>query len=99
MKKLVWIMSLLLAGGLSAGAQSDVVIESFDTSGEITFSKVTNAAQYRVEWSAAASLNAIVSPGVGVVTASAPTLYRVVATVMNPPSTPPAWSRSRRGAS
>lgn len=105
MKRLVWTMSLLLAGTLTAGAQSDVVIESFGSPGQITFSKVTNAAQYRVEWfsaagtswtnfaAAAASLDAIVSPGLGVVTASVPMLYRVVATVVtNPSGTPPGMA-------
>lgn len=55
MKRSLWMGSMLLAGTLSAGAQSEVVIESFGPPGQITFTKVTNATQYRVEWSSAAS--------------------------------------------
>jgi formylglycine-generating enzyme len=92
MKKTTWLMGALLAGTLVAGAQSNVVIESFGLPGQITFNKVTNVTQYRIEWSSAAgqswtnfaaasaTLDAIVSPGPGVVTASVPMLYRVVAT-------------------
>jgi formylglycine-generating enzyme required for sulfatase activity len=80
-----------LAGTPGARAQSNVAVESFALPGQITFSKVTNAARYRVEWSssagaswtnfaaAAASLDTIVSPGPGLATASVPMLYRVVA--------------------
>jgi len=96
MSRLATVLGMLLAGTLAVGAQSNVVIESFGLPGQITFSKVTNAAQYRVEWSsaaggswtnfaaAAASLDAIVSPELGVVTASVPMLYRVVATEKPP---------------
>lgn len=97
MKSITMVLGILLAGTLVAGAQSNVVIESFGLPGQLTFDKVTNATQYRVEWSSAAgqawtsfaaasaSLDAIVSPGLGVATASVPMLYRVVATVPVPP--------------
>jgi formylglycine-generating enzyme required for sulfatase activity len=93
MKRLSAVLGVLLAGTLAARAQTSVVIESFEWPGQITFTKLSTATQYRVEWSssagttwtsfaaAATSLDAIVSPGPGVVTAAVPMLYRVVATV------------------
>lgn len=94
MKLVTMVWAALLARTLVAGAQSNVVIESFGLPGEISFSKVSNATKYRVEWASAAGqtwtnfglaqLDSIVSPGLGVVTASVPMLYRVVAT-MPPP--------------
>lgn len=95
---LTMVLAVLLVGPLAAGAQNDIVIESFGSPGQITFDKVANATQYRVEWFSAAGTawtnfglpqwDAIVSPGLGVVTVSVPMLYRVAAIMTNPPGTP-----------
>ena len=86
-------LSLCLAGGTGA---EEFVIQSFDRSGQLTFSEVPSASVYRVEWAPSAdgpwtdswsSLDAILPTGNGSVTCSVPTWYRVVATV--PPATPP----------
>ena len=86
-----WMLALLLVLPLAAPAD-DVVIQSFDASGQVTFNEVTNATGYRVEWASAANrawtntwdaLNGIPAAGSGVVTVSVPMLYRVVATVTN----------------
>lgn len=96
MNRVVILMGVLLAGALAAGAQSEVVIESFRAPGQIVFRTVSGASQYRVEWSSAvgaswtnfalSQLDAIVSPGPGAVIASVPMRYRVVATVTSAPS-------------
>lgn len=83
-----------------ASGQTEVEIKSLSLPGQITFNKVTNATQYRVEWSssaggswtsfagAAASLDRIISPGLGVATTCVPMCYRVVATITIPQNTP-----------
>lgn len=82
---LIW-----LAAAWPAGAQ-EAVIESFDSSGKVTFNEVSNAVGYRVEWAAglngawtnfataAAALDRIPAAGSGMVTALVPMAYRVVA--------------------
>jgi formylglycine-generating enzyme required for sulfatase activity len=82
---------------LISWSQEEVVIEAFESSGEIQFTKISNAVSYRIEWASApggnwtnfsigaAYLDEIVSPGLGTATASVPMVYRVVATVTNPP--------------
>lgn len=79
-------------------AQEQVVIEAFESSGQFQFSKVSNAVSYRVEWApgaggpwtnfsvGAAYLDEIISTGLGVATAYVPMVYRVIATVTNPPA-------------
>ena len=42
-------VGLLIVSVLAALAE-DVVIESFDTNGKITFNMVSNVTSYRVEW-------------------------------------------------
>jgi formylglycine-generating enzyme required for sulfatase activity len=73
----------------------DVLIESFDSSGNLSFTEISNAVDYRIEWmlSDAASwtnfpgeygrwLNAIPASGeTGTVTVSVPVMYRVVARI------------------
>jgi len=93
MRKTVLAAVFLFAQLLACGAQ-EVVIESFDLPGRITFTKATNAAQYRVEWAASAggawtnfmaaasAMDGFVSPGDGIATCSVPMLYRVVMTQM-----------------
>lgn len=90
-------MAILLAGVLAAGAD-ELVIQSFDTSGALTFNEVSNASAYRVEWAPAAgaawtnsweSLNNIPATGSGIVTASVPLVFRVVATLVIGPTGPP----------
>ena len=97
MKTMQWVLVLTLAGTLTAWSD-DLLIQSFDTSGKVTFNTVTNAVGYRVEWASTAggawtnfglpSLDQIPATGSGIVTASVPMLYRVVATV-NTASPPP----------
>jgi len=70
-------------------AQTNILIESFGTPGNLTFSKLGTEVIYRVEWSSAAgqawtnfglpALDTIISAGTGTVTVSVPMLYRVVA--------------------
>ncbi len=91
MSKIAWIVAFLFTQSIAHAAE-DLVITSFDLPGQITFTKVTNAAQYRVEWSASAgaswttflaaasALDGFVVPGDGIATCSVPMLYRVVMT-------------------
>lgn len=81
------VASLVLAG--------DVVINSFNATGQLTFRGASNAVSYRIEWAssangpwtnfagASARLDAIPSSGTGIVTAAVPMCYRVVATVVD----------------
>ena len=104
MRRLCWMMGMLLAGTL-AGEADEVVIRRFDKSGNLTFSGVTNGMGYRVEWTTnlAATYWSSNSPGissipplgtgdlavtVGVVHAACS--YRVVALVTNSQPNPPA---------
>jgi len=78
-------------------AQNTVTIESLDSNGKLRFGKVLSASSYRVEWApsvdgpwtnfaaAAASLDSIVSPGLGTQTSTIPIIYRVIATVTGIP--------------
>lgn len=93
MSKTLWVVLFVLVESL-AGTAQDIVITSFDRPGQLTFTKATNAAQYRVEWSASAgatwtsfmaaasALDGFVSPGDGIATCCVPMLYRVVMTPM-----------------
>ncbi len=96
MNRIMRIGGLLLAGVLTAGAQTNLVIEAIEHHGAITFNTLTNAQSYRVEWSpnagaswssftaAAETLDQIETSGVSSVTVAVPMLYRVVATVTDP---------------
>jgi sulfatase modifying factor 1 len=82
----------------------DVLVQSFDSGGTLTFNVVTNATAYRIEWSpagvgswtnfaaAAALFDTIPATGGGVVTARVPVFYRVVASVTNPPAVLPGMA-------
>ena len=94
MKTMKWMLGLVLAGTLAAQAE-DLVIQSFDSSGKLTFNELTNATEYRVEWACTVggawtnswnSLNGIPAVGSGTVTVSVPMVYRVVATVVTVPT-------------
>jgi sulfatase modifying factor 1 len=98
LKPRVYFLSLFLALALSplGYSQVDVVIQSFDSSGQLHFNEVPNAEHYRIEWApsvdgpwtnfaaASLSLDLIAATGSGIVTSMVPMLYRVVATVINP---------------
>ncbi len=91
------MLGLLLAGILTAQAE-DVVIQSYDRAGKVTFTAISNVTGYRVEWAgtlagpwtnfteAAAWLDHIPGYSSGVVTCAVPMVYRVVAMVTNPPA-------------
>jgi sulfatase modifying factor 1 len=106
LKPRVYFLSLFLTLALSpfAYSQVDVVIQSFDSSGQLRFNEVPNAEHYRIEWApsvdgpwtnfaaASLSLDLIAATGSGTVTSMVPMLYRVVALVTNEQSTPPGMS-------
>jgi formylglycine-generating enzyme len=96
MKTMKWMWGLAVAGTLAVQAD-DLVIQSFETSGKLTFNELTNAAKYRVEWASAVGgpwtnftgaaglwLDNIPATGSGSVTASVPMWYRVVARLLPP---------------
>jgi len=91
------LVAALLAIALNAKAQIDFVIDSFDSGGTITFDEVPNATGYRVEWAPGPAgpwtnftgasgvwLDNIPATGSGIVTASVPMVYRVVAFIPPP---------------
>jgi len=90
-----WFVYVAFACALATKAE-EFAVQSFDSPGQITFTTLSNAGNYRVEWTsdgsgvwtsfaaAAQSLDSIVPTGEGVVTASVPMLYRVMATVTLP---------------
>jgi hypothetical protein len=93
------IMGLVLAGRLAAQA-ADLVIDSFDPSGRLTFHEIPAATAFRVEWttnlaspawsSNAPGIAAISASGVGTLTATVGVVhawcyYRVAASVANVP--------------
>jgi formylglycine-generating enzyme len=91
--KVSLLLGILLAGSLIAAAD-DLVIQSFETPGKLTFNEVGSATGYRVEWASSPmgpwsnswdGLNHLPATGSGVVTAYVPMLYRVIATATNPP--------------
>ncbi len=95
MNKYAWMLGVLLACHSPALAQHSAVIESFDSTGQLTFSPMTNPASYRVEWAPSANgpwtnftggygqfLDHIVAAGAEPITVSVPMLYRVVATII-----------------
>lgn len=94
MNKYTWMLGILLACHFPALAQHSAVIESFDSSGQLTFSPMPNAASYRVEWAPSANgpwtnftggagqfLDNITEGESGPITVSVPMMYRVVATL------------------
>lgn len=71
---------------------NDLVIESFDTNGRLSFHEISTASWYRVEWASALNgpwnsswelLSHIPAYGSGVATSVVPMYYRVVATLTN----------------
>ncbi len=79
---------------LAARAQTELVIESLDSAGSMTFNRTSNAVSYRVEWAPTADgpwtntwemLADIPGEGSDIITGAVPMVYRVVATVTNPP--------------
>ena len=66
---------------LAARAQTDLVIESLDSAGSMTFNRTSNAVSYRVEWAPTldgpwtntwAALSYIPGEGSGTITAAVP---------------------------
>ena len=99
MKTMKWMLGLVLAGTLAVQA-GDLVIQSFDSSGKVTFNELTTAVGYRAEWttnllstswsSNAPGIPSITPHGAGnrtvtVGVVNASCFYRVVSTVSNPP--------------
>ena len=87
MKKITCLIIGFLLCGMSVLAEN-LVIESFDSAGQITFNHITNATSYRVEWapspgepwqSSWSALRHIPAPISGSVTCSVAMCYRVVA--------------------
>lgn len=94
MKKYAWMLGCLFVCHFTALAQQTVVIESFDSAGQMTFAQMSNAANYRIEWASSAmgpwtnftgdvgqSLDHIAAVGTNSITVPVPMLYRVVATL------------------
>ena len=97
METMKWMLGLVLAVTLAVQAD-DLVIQSLETSGRLTFNELQSATKYRMEWASVAGgswtsftgaagqwLDNIPTTGSGIVTASVPMRYRVVATVSIPP--------------
>ncbi len=99
-KNCIWrvmIATVVTFTALPVWANSELVIESLDSAGELVFGEITNATSYRVEWAsapggpwhsfsnAAQTLDEIAATGTGSVTSSVPMFYRVVADVISPP--------------
>ena len=95
MNKYTWMLGVMLACYFPALAQHSAVIESFDSTGQLTFKPMPNAASYRVEWALSAngpwtnftggtgqSLDHIAGGGTDPITVPVPMLYRVVATLL-----------------
>jgi len=72
----------------------DVVIQSFERNGEISFNEIPDAISYRVEWASAVNgnwtnftgdvglwMDDIPPSGLGVITASVPMVYRILAQI------------------
>ncbi len=89
--------ALLLAVVVITGRAEDIVIQSFDGTGQLTFNRIAKATVYWVEWApspagpwtnfwdAAVTLNTIPQFSGGSYTSSVPMCYRVVASVTNTP--------------
>lgn len=94
------VVGILLAGALMAGAQTNLLISTFRPDGVVVFNELTNASEYRVEWSTnlvsptwstAAPPGIVGIPAAGsgtrsvtVGVAQAGSYYRVVAMLANP---------------
>jgi len=99
MRAFMFVLLVLQLFAHSVSAQTDLAIESFNGSGNLVFDRTSIAVSYRVEWApradgpwtnfatASTSLDLIPAQGSGLITASVPMVYRVVATVTNPPPT------------
>ena len=88
------LVSLGVICACVAGASGDdLMVESFESTGQLTFSTVSGAQQYKVEWSSAAGgpwtnfagassvLDAIAPSNTSIMTVSVPMFYRVKAEV------------------
>jgi len=93
-----WLKGCLWMAGLLWGAQvlAQVEITTISGAGELTFTEISNAVNYRVEWAPAPGgpwysfegsglLNGMIPAGSGVVTSAVPMCYRVVAVTSAPP--------------
>ncbi len=87
MRKIVMGMLGLVLCGMDAVAE-DLVIDSLESTGELSFTEITNATSYRVEWAPSPggpwatswqALNFMPASGSGSVTCSVAMCYRVVA--------------------
>lgn len=95
MRTLIKLGAALVAGSIIAQGE-DVVIQSFDRPGQLTFNEVSSMGGYRVEWAPAAAgpwtnswdALALIPAVVGrdTVTCAVPMVYRVVAMATNPPA-------------
>jgi formylglycine-generating enzyme required for sulfatase activity len=88
------VLALVAATGLLAVRAAEVETDTTSGNGQLTFSGVTTATMYRLEWSASASgpwtnagafaeLDGIPATGTGAVTVTLPVRYRVIAAVTN----------------
>jgi len=97
MERLLRIASVIVLFCVANSQADEVVIQSIDSPGQISFSEAPNAISYRIEWAPAVYGNwtnfagdlgkwmgTIPATGSGVITVSVPMVYRVV--VMLPPA-------------
>jgi formylglycine-generating enzyme required for sulfatase activity len=87
------VIALMCSGVAGMSLAGGLVIQSFDSTGQLAFNTLPTATVYRVEWASSpngpwtnswAALAAIPHPSTGgIVTCSVPMCYRVVATVTN----------------
>ena len=87
------VIALMCSGVAGMSLAGGLVIQSFDSTGQLAFNTLPTATVYRVEWASSpngpwtnswAALAAIPQPSTGgIVTCSVPMCYRVVATVTN----------------
>jgi formylglycine-generating enzyme required for sulfatase activity len=83
------LKAILVAVLCSATVRAeDLMIQSFDLAGKISFNRVTNATSYRVEWAPSPggpwtnswnALDYLSAAGSGMITCSVPMCYRIVA--------------------
>ena len=88
------VAALLATGAVSVSRAQELVIDSFDSPGRLTFQTTGSATNYWVEWASSPAgpwtnlweslVNITHLPPVGVITCSVPMCYRVVAHVIAP---------------
>ncbi len=92
-------VALACAGWAGAGHAEELAVQSFNGSGQLVFSTLNSATNYRVEWAsypsgpwtnftfgAGARLDYIPASQAGSITCSVPVFYRVVAVTNTPPA-------------